>query len=373
MRSLAYVETIKSLEPIPGADRIEKATILGWEVVVTKGEFKQGDKAVYAEIDSIFPELPCFEHLRSRKFRIRTIKMKQQISQGIAFPLNILTQIDPTFDISKLKIGDDLTEVLKLVKYDPEALLEVDDEPQVKKTWWQRKVHYWKWKLFGFKPVKKGTFPSDVPRTEEERVQKMGTLLEKCQGEMCYISEKLEGCSSSFIYRKSGNWLSKLIGNNGIFQVCSRNRIIYNSQNGKVKDSHHLMFVAKKYDLHNKMKKLNRNLAIQGETHGGKIQGNVYRLPELDLRVYAMFDIDKQTYLSYFEMKELAQQLEIPLVPIIEEQHILVNDIKYYVELSKGKSKINPLIDREGLVISSLDKRFSFKSISPEYLLKQTL
>jgi RNA ligase (TIGR02306 family) len=110
-RALAYVETIRDLKPIPGADKIECATILGWELVVKKGEFKVGDLAVYCEIDSVMPQLPHFEFLRSRKFRIKTILMRSQISQGIAFPLSVVNEIDPTIDISSLKVGDDLTDI----------------------------------------------------------------------------------------------------------------------------------------------------------------------------------------------------------------------------------------------------------------------
>ena len=78
-RQLAYIETIKSLSPIPDADKIEKAEILGWELVVQKGDFVVGDKVIYCEIDSVFAELPPFEFLRTRKFRIKTIKLKNQI------------------------------------------------------------------------------------------------------------------------------------------------------------------------------------------------------------------------------------------------------------------------------------------------------
>ena len=47
MRKLASIQKIKSLEPIPEADAIEKATVLGWQLVVKKGEFKTGDLVVY--------------------------------------------------------------------------------------------------------------------------------------------------------------------------------------------------------------------------------------------------------------------------------------------------------------------------------------
>jgi len=369
MRELAYIQKIKSLSPIPNADAIEKAEVLGWELVVKKGDFQVEDLCIYVEIDSILPELPCFEFLRSKKFRIRTLRMRGQISQGIALPLSILKEVDPSYNLANLKIGQDMTEVLQITKYDPESALDVETE-QTKKSWIERKYSYLKWKLFGIKPVKRDDFPSFVPKTDETRVQKMGSALESRAGEAVYITEKVEGTSATFVYRRSGNWLAKLLGQDHTFQVCSRNRTIYNSQKSG-ESTHHIMQVAEKYNILEKLKKLNRNLAVQGEVIGPKIQNNIYKLPELELKVFLIFDLDKQAYVPYVELRRLISELELPMVPIIDDETHIRNDIKYYVELSKGKSKINPNILREGIVIRSLDDNFSFKSINPEYLLKQ--
>lgn len=369
MRELAYIQKIKTLTPIPGADNIECATVLGWELVVKKGEFQVGDLCVYCEIDSILPEYPCFEFLRTKKFRIKTVKLKGQISQGIAFPLSVLTDVDPTFSISKVKVGDDVTQVLKITKYDSEA--DLDKVEVVKKTWLENKISYLKWKLFGFSRVKTGDFPNDVPKTDETRVQKMSSELSVRQNNKMYITEKCEGTSATFVYRKNGNWLAKMFGNAFAFQACSRNRIVYNSQNNSGETTHHIMQVASKYNLIESMKGLNRNLAVQGEVIGPKIQGNIYKLPELEFRVFLMFDLDTQTYLQFQELIALVNKLNLQMVPILEQNHSLVNDVKYYVDLSKGKSKINSNSRREGIVIRSESENFSFKSINPEYLLHQ--
>src|SRR5258708_37939295 len=90
MRKLASIQLIRSLEVIEGADAIEKATVLGWQLVVKKGEFKVGDLCVYCEIDCLMPDRPEFEFLRPRGMRIKTIRLRGQVSQGICFPLSIL-------------------------------------------------------------------------------------------------------------------------------------------------------------------------------------------------------------------------------------------------------------------------------------------
>jgi RNA ligase (TIGR02306 family) len=96
-RKLASIQTILSLTPIAGADRIVLAKILGWQCVVLKDEFKEGDKAVFFEIDSILPIAGWNDHLRkgsniNKPFRVRTIRLKNTLSQGLALPLSILSQ-----------------------------------------------------------------------------------------------------------------------------------------------------------------------------------------------------------------------------------------------------------------------------------------
>ncbi len=107
----ATIQQITSVEPIEGADKIEKAKILGWQVVVEKGQFKPGDLCVYCEIDSILPEKPEFEFLRPRGFRIKTIKLRKVLSQGIAFPLSI-------FGGDIISVGMDVTDLIGVTHYE---------------------------------------------------------------------------------------------------------------------------------------------------------------------------------------------------------------------------------------------------------------
>src|SRR5215468_428995 len=106
MRKLANIQVVNAAEPIPNADAIEKIRVLGWWVVVKKGEFRPGDRVVYCEIDSLLPERPEFEFLRTSSFkparmddvgtllqpagfRVKTVRLRGQVSQGICFPLSI--------------------------------------------------------------------------------------------------------------------------------------------------------------------------------------------------------------------------------------------------------------------------------------------
>ena len=89
MRKLATIARIENLEPIPNADRILKATVRGWECVVSKSDnFNVGDKVIFVEVDSILPPRPEFAFMKDRKYRVRTIKLRKQISQGLVLPLS---------------------------------------------------------------------------------------------------------------------------------------------------------------------------------------------------------------------------------------------------------------------------------------------
>jgi len=89
----ATIQKIEWIKPIENADAIELAGVLGWQCVVKKGEFNIGDTVVYVEIDSQTPELPEYEFLRPRGFKVKTIKLRGEISQGLVLPLSILEKI----------------------------------------------------------------------------------------------------------------------------------------------------------------------------------------------------------------------------------------------------------------------------------------
>ena len=102
-RKLASIQVIKALSPIPDADAIEVAEVLGYKVVVKKGEFIVGDKCVFFEVDSILPVQPWSDFLKdkhdpTKPIRLKTIKLRKQVSQGLALPLSILEYYGTTFE-----------------------------------------------------------------------------------------------------------------------------------------------------------------------------------------------------------------------------------------------------------------------------------
>jgi hypothetical protein len=385
MRKLAHIETIKDIQPIEGADMIVKATILGWDVVVKKDEFNIGDKCIYIEIDSLMKDIPCFEFLRTRNFKIKTAKLKGVVSYGIIFPLYLLKEegvleegwiyneeknrIESILMNVDLVEGEDLTSIMGIVKYDLEEGESLQSAQNFclnpKKSKFMNMVAYWKWKIRMFmkrfdNKSRGGEFPKKygVKKSDEERIQSLGERTkESFIGKSFTILTKMDGSSMTLIkYNKE-------------FVVCSRNLAIGENNDDRFWKAVH------RYDLKNRMKMLGRNLAIQMELVGEKIQDNRYNIKGNEVRLFIAYDIDKKKYLSSKEMIDIANELGIPHVVVVDDNFIYSEDTttEELVALATRKAVENPLVNEEGLVfvMNDSEQRFSFKVINPDYLLEK--
>ncbi len=328
-RKLASIQKVLKIEEIPGADQIECLTILGWKVVAKKGEFQVGDCVAYCEVDSILPEKPQFEFLRKNNFRIKTIKLKGQVSQGIAFPISVIQDYE-------WHVGDDVTNNIGVTKYEP----------------------YVPAQLVG---TVKGNFPEFLHKTDETRIQAVPTVLIRHQNKEFYVTEKVDGSSMTVYF------------NNGEFGVCSRNLDL------KETEGNSFWKTARALDLENKLRSLKRNIALQGELLGPGVQGNKYKLDKLEYRVFNVFNIDAGLHFDYLEFDQVIEYLNLTAVPRLGSVTLSTfPTVDSLVEFSKGKSILNKDVHREGIVfrplINEYDEdicgRLSFKVINPDFLLK---
>ena len=325
MRHLATIREIASLRPIAGADRIEVAQVDGWECVVQKGEFHTGEHIVYIEVDSIVPERPEFEFLRDRKFRVRTIKLRGQVSQGLVLPLSILPNGAPA------DLGADVTDVLGIKKYDPEAQQEAQ--------------------LLTKQPAK----------TDETRIQNLTTLfeMERNKGTKFSVTEKVDGQSATYYLRKVSKRKYE-------FGVCSRNIYLGTPDNSSY------WTIAKKYNIENVLRQLigdYETIVLQGEICGNQIQGNKYHISGYDLFAFNLIYPDHKCGTA--EIKKLLEPYGIKTVPIVEEGKTLPETIAELVEYSKGKSVVRKEQKREGVVMRNVQSNISFKVINPDFLLAE--
>ncbi len=342
MRKLASVQVIKNIEPIENADKIEYASVLGWHCVVKKDEFKVGDKCVYVEIDSILPDNnPEFEFMKDRKYRVKTIKLRGKVSQGIIFPMSILPK-----DESKYSVGDDVTNILNIKKYEPEDV--IPPSPTIKKSWLYyhtpnciRGIMFKLSPKFAKKifklPDSKKPWPSFLIKTDEERVQnKESDFFVNNINKYFSYTEKVDGSSLTVFCR------------DGDVGVCSRNFRL------PLDDGNKYVEAVKKYDLLNKLEKFCKerkcNIALQGELLGPGVQGNKYKLQDYDIYFFNAFNIDTQNRLIESSLTQLCNYFGLKRVPYFDPVFFL-KSADEWVEFSKGNSILNPDIQREGIVI----------------------
>ena len=351
MRQLASIQTVNLVEVIDGADAIEKIRVLGWWVVVKKGEYRAGDRVVYCEIDSLLPERPEFDFLRAggfkpsqvdpstgatalpAGFRIKTARLRGQVSQGICFSLGILPEGTDQTE------GADVTEALGILKWEPPIPV-------------------------GMAGRVKGGFPAFLPKTDETRVQLLESTLERQRGQTFYVTEKLDGTSFSAFIREGG------------YGLCSRNLWI-----DETDDASALVRVARGLDLEAKLRTLRdrfrTDVAIQAEVIGPGVQGNKYALPHLSLRVFNLFDINAYRLVDHGLMLAGLKEVGLETVPQLGTL-VLDHSIDALVAFAEGAGTLNPKTQREGVVLrplvdeydATIGGRLSFKAINPKFLLK---
>lgn len=354
-RKLASVRLISDIKLIEGADNIELAIVDGWQCIVKKGEFSPGDFCVYFEIDSFLPIRPEYEFLRKSSykkmgdqegFRLKTIKLRGKISQGLVLAVNVLegsitqqyTEKFP-FTLEEDWLGYDLTEELGVVKYDPPL-------PAC---------------LGG---VTKGNFPSFICKTDLERIQNIWNKIRDLE-ETYEVTIKLDGTSCTF-YLNEDN-----------FGVCSRNLDL------KETEGNTYWKMARQYNIEAIMRKIGRNLALQGEIIGEGIQGNPEGIRGQEFYLFDVWDIDTHQYLKPEERKNIlfsifktgitlaGRNSFYPIIecPMIGIEFLQLMQLEELLNSANGKSLHADM--REGIVFKSMISDMRFKVVSNEYLLKE--
>lgn len=361
-RKLATVRRIDKIELIDNADAIEVAVVGGWKCVVKKGEFQSGDLVIYLEIDSFVPtELAPFlsKGKEPREFngvkgeRLRTIRLRGQISQGLILSIDSIKYTKEEDQCNVFKGQGPVTDLMNDLiltigrKMAEEEVLRFDLTEMLGIQKWEAPMNA---RLAG---MAGGNFPSFIRKTDQERVQNMSKELKEYieRGLTFEVTEKLEG-SSMTVYFKDGE-----------FGVASRNI------NLKETEGNSFWNIARKLNLEELMRTNAENIALQGELIGPWIQGNIYKLTEHQFRLFDVFDIDAQEYLSAHNRYRAATYFNVEQSPVLNEELILdfttIDDILSYAE---GESQLFKT-EREGVVFKCIeDPSISFKAISNRYL-----
>lgn len=340
-RQLVKIVTIDEVKPHPNADRLELAYVGGWQVVVAKGEFKSGDTAVYFEVDSFLPETDTrFSFLKNPRlfegksgFRLRTIKLRNALSQGLLIPSSKFPGAD--------EYQEDLASWLGVVKWEPTIPACLSGKV-------------------------KGSFPSFIPKTDQERVQNLQEVLMDDTNRY-EVTIKLDGSSATY-YCKDGE-----IG------VCSRNQELSVEDRGNsfVK----VGYESGVFDALKEIHKQHGNVALQGELIGEGVQGNPEKIRGHEFWVFDVYRIgdegDSGWYINPNLRRDIIKECGLKHVPVLETDVVLAErfpgGMTEVLEYAEGKS-LNPLVEREGVVFKTVPRSWgkrSFKAISNKYLLSE--
>lgn len=342
MRKLASLQRITEIKLIQDADKIECAVVLGWNCVVKKGEFKVGDLIVYIEADSMLPFNPWTgEDLTEKPLRLKTVRMKKQLSQGLV----LSASIPKLANLTRVEDGLDITEVLGITKYEPPPLGPA---------------------LAG---VARGNFPSFLIKTDETRIQSCPGVLSRYPDDLFALTEKIDGTSTTYYSHVVEGEESPIFG------ACSRNLDLLPGESVQWK-------VAEKSKIAEALaitrEKWNSGVSVQGELAGPNIQGNKLGLKEVEFFAFNLFDIKKREFIPHGPFMEWCSVHGIRHVPVLKENlRISEHTVESLVTLVTVKSQINPEVWIEGGVFRPLKEKYdpdlgrlSFKCINPEWLLK---
>ena len=369
-RKLVSIQRIHRIDPIAKADAIECVTIHGWELVAKKGEFAVGDLCVYFEIDSFLPEDPRYEFLKDLKnhqgrkgYRLKTIRLRGQVSQGLALPLCMFPEITNPIEF------DEVTDLLNVIKYD-NSIAQSDNKPDLKTNSTTNK------------------FPHFIPKTDQERIQNLSDWFTRYSDVEWEETLKLDGssCTMYNIEKQPSLW-QRIRGFFGLpvvsnhFGVCSRNLEIKRSDNyvktftnSDKESTYQSSDFWRMAHLYNVERHLPTGYAIQGELIGPRIQANHEKVESLDFFIFDVYDILNSRYLTpperaSFVSAFLPTMKHVPLLNASIRIFEVCPDIKSLLARVQGQS-MNPGTISEGRVYKSLDGTKSFKCINNDYLLK---
>jgi RNA ligase (TIGR02306 family) len=331
-RSLVSIQRAWAVTPIPQSDFLEKVQVMGWQCVAKKGEFAAGDLGVYFEVDSFLPVDPRYEFLRGSSyrendingsgFRIRTDKMRGELSQGLLLPLSLFPEL------AGFAEKDNVTERLGIKKW------EVPEVAEASGT------------IIGERPF-------GIPASDEIRIQSAPELLDALAGKPYYITTKMDGTSAIVYYI------------DGAIGCCSRNK--------EIKDEESALYWAPvyRYGLKEKLARYGKNIVLTGELCGPGIQKNKLRLPQYEWYVFDVKDWDSGAYVPYETALEICAALGVPTVPLEERGEQFSYTLEALLEKAKGKYKSE--LDKEGIVVRDVrsPKAVSFKVLNNDALLKE--
>lgn len=355
--------TILDIQPHPNADRLVLGTIYGWQVVLPKDKFKIGSKIIFIPIDSILPskvESLLFDKnskIKLNKSRVRQIKIRSSVSQGMAVDPSELSSI---VNLDKVSLETDLSKILGISKYEPPAT--ISRSPA------------------GIKLRRNSDTPNFHAYNGLQNIKWNTTMFK--EGDPVVIQCKLHGTSSRAAllpFIATSIW-SKILNLFGlapkVFKAYGSNRVDISAKSS-YKGFYNEDIYGKVFDKLDVFSKLKIGETVFGEIVGPGIQKNYsYGLKD---HVFALFDVKilnadgTQTWIKPDEVEAFAKERGFTMVPILYKGPFN-KELAY--QLTKGSSEFNDKSEkvREGIVIKSAENysiegnKQALKWVSEDYL-----
>lgn len=371
------VTIIREIKPHPNAERLEIATVYGFQVIIPKGRYEVGSVIIYAPVDSILPakledRLFTGAKVKLHKGRIRQIRLRGLASQGMVIDPNdamdLIAEYAKSQNMQRITIDpeQDLSVILGITKYDPNPPQE--NHPNAPKLRDKPKENPYFHKYNGVENIK---WQPDFFAGEEVTVQ-----------------EKLHGTNARYARLPTAkNTLWKKIL--GFFGLLPRYEFTFGSNNVQLQHKDYSKTgyyaenvyakIAKQEDV---SQKLPDGYTIYGEIIGPGIQKNYhYEVPEGQHR-FVLFDVKvfdgaNSKFLDPDDVRKFAIENGFLFVP---ELYRGPYDLEKIRELAKGDSVFAPSQKvREGVVIKSVKNyhdeyhgKKARKLINEDYLADQS-
>lgn len=356
--------SILDIQPHNNAERLEVATVYGFQVIVSKGRYKVGDKAVYIPIDSILPEnlekiiFPEDSKIKLNNHRVRQIKIRGLASQGMLInPDEIASLVNPKY----FKDEQDLKLILNVTKYEPPVKHIGVPGPKGQRNKKNENPLFHKYN--GLDNIK--WFPNKFTEQTEVVIQEKlhgsnarasimpfsaNTFMKKIK-QFFRLAPKIEHC-----YGSNNKELTNVDGHKGFY-----GEDIWNESFGKI-------------DVFSKLK---LGETVFGEIVGPGVQkGYSYGLKD---RNFVLFDVKvlredgTQEWLCPSDVEAFAKERGFQMVPVLYKGPF--NKEMAYA-LTKGKSEFNDKSEkvREGIVIKAAKdytvagNKQALKWVSEDYL-----
>ena len=372
------IKRVWAIKPHPNADMLEFAITSGYRSLVKKNTVSVGDLVAYIPEYAILPKTVlkhlglwdeqknCGKLCGKNGDRVRTIKLRGEVSQGICYPVNrsgdnnFIVVNHPDGEVSNIPVteGDDVTAILGITKYEPPIPISLSGEV--------------------FNAGREYTLDFDV-----ENWKSYPDLL--IDGEEVIFTEKLHGTCTMLTFLPYLHSNPEAFGDKKNILICSKGLgsrgLAFKNNEQNVNN----LYVRSTANLVSKINEL-QSVDLQGPPNpifilGETVGPGVQDLPYCDEICFNVFSVvhgyrSEHNYVDWYDIyNNLRPFFGFECVPILYQGPF---SKEIMLEHTDGKTALEADHIREGIVITPVIERHHpklgrvcLKSVSDAYLTRK--